>query len=119
MPNYIAIASFIQVAITGLLESDETIIIVSLYDRAIITCPVTGSSRIVPHWIINGGRPLRQDELPSRHEIIEQNLNIYPLLRSDNGSTYQCALVKGEITGPKVLLIVNTTLTGKKKLYVS
>ena len=89
--------------------SQSQITVVEVNSTAIIECLCNQTGGIVPYWKINRGQPLRQDELPSRHRIINQNLKISPVKQSDNGSTYQCIFFSssGLISGPEIILVVN------------
>ena len=74
---------------------------------AIIQCSCNQTGRRVPHWIINDGLPLRYDELPLRHTIIDLNLIISPVQQNDNGSTYQCVFLSvGLPVGIKIKLML-------------
>ena len=82
---------------------------VEVNNTAIIECLCNQTGRFVPHWKINRGQPLRQDELPPRHKITNQNLKISPVKQSDNGSTYQCVFFSHGvlILGPEIRLVVH------------
>ena len=82
--------------------------------RVTVECPCNGTenlnnhTRLLSHWSINGS-PTRQDRLPERHTVNDQELIISPVKTSENGTTYQCRFIEYNQRGTSVTIIVNST----------
>ena len=98
-------------------DSEFVTVNTEVNSTAIIKCPCNQTGHMIPHWRINDGPPLRNDELSTRHMIVMSlNLRIFPVEQSDNGSTYQCVFLPFGPVGIKIKLIITprgsyTTIT--------
>ena len=77
-------------------------------ESAVFTCSYTGSEDF-PTWHINGANYAIQGEtlgLPDRHRYSNQMMTVSNVQISDDGTTYSCSFLFGEIASSTAVLTV-------------
>ena len=77
-------------------------------ESAIFPCLYTGTNEF-PLWYINGASYAILGTclgLPERHSYFNQTITIRDVQPSDNGNTYRCSFLFGEITSKTATLTV-------------